>query len=263
MENLTVFIINLKTSIDRRNYMITLCQENQIDPIFIDAVYGKDLSEEYVASVYDDTAAQQKIQRSLKRGEIGCALSHKVIYEYMLTHNIEQALVLEDDVAFEKDFKEAIVLINKFPSHWDLVLLGHYADYIGTQEIQSPTSFWDQHKLNDTFKLCRLSDYGYGTHAYLINKKGATKLLKAISPMSMPIDLYTGSSEFSNVYAMIPTPIKVVIPFESTVRNTEERVIENVRFYYLKKLIGPAGRKLLKKAYLFFKALLPVKKYDN
>lgn len=66
MENLTVFIINLKTSVDRRNYMIMLCQENQIDPIFIDAVYGKDLSEEYVASVYADTAAKQKIQRSLK-----------------------------------------------------------------------------------------------------------------------------------------------------------------------------------------------------
>lgn len=31
MENLTVFIINLKTSVDRRNYMIMLCQENQID----------------------------------------------------------------------------------------------------------------------------------------------------------------------------------------------------------------------------------------
>lgn len=79
----------------------------------------------------------------------------------------------------------------------------------------------------------------------------------------MPIDLYTGSGEFSNVYAMIPTPIKVVLPFGSTVRNKEERVIENVRFYYLKKLIGPAGRKVLKKAYLFFKTLLPVKKYDK
>lgn len=42
------------------NYMIMLCQENQIDPIFIDTVYGKDLSEEYVSSVYADTAAQQK-----------------------------------------------------------------------------------------------------------------------------------------------------------------------------------------------------------
>ncbi|OZN25229.1 hypothetical protein CFY87_03490 [Actinobacillus seminis] len=257
MENLTVFIINLKTSVDRRNYMIMLCQENQIDPIFIDAVYGKDLSEEYVASVYADTAAQQKIQRSLKRGEIGCALSHKAIYEYMLIHNIEQALVLEDDVAFEKNFKEAIALIDKFPSHWDLVLLGHYADYIGTKEVQSPTSFWDQHKLNDTFKLCRLSDYGYGTHAYLVNKKGAKKLLKAISPISMPIDLYTGSGEFSNVYAMIPTPIKVVLPFGSTVRNKEERVIENVRFYYLKKLIGPAGRKVLKKPIYFLNPYYP------
>lgn len=37
----------------------------------------------------------------------------------MLIHNIEQALVLEDDVAFEKNFKEAIALIDKFPSHWD------------------------------------------------------------------------------------------------------------------------------------------------
>lgn len=56
---------------------------------------------------------------------------------------------------------------------------------------------------------------------------------------------------------MIATPIKSGAPFRSTVRNKEERVIENVRFYYLKKLIGPAGRKVLKKAYLFLKPYYP------
>lgn len=163
-------------------------------------------------------------------------------------------MVLEDDVCFEENLLEAIDLIPSYPKDWELVLFGHYAYYMGHNEVQSPVSFWGKKQLNNTFSLNRLIDYGYGTHAYLINKRGAGRLLEEISPFHKPIDLYTGSEKHINLYALLPTPIKVNVAFDSQI--VEVNKIDNDG---IKNII----RMIMKKIYLFMRSMVPIRGYHE
>lgn len=57
-------------------------------------------------------------------GEIGCFLSHFLIWEKMVVEKLNEVLVLEDDIRFEPFFKERAVNILKNARKvggWDLM----------------------------------------------------------------------------------------------------------------------------------------------
>ena len=74
-----VFIINLKESADRRQYMIEEMKKTNLQYEFFDAVSGKDIKN--IEEVYDHEYAVTKAGGSLNLGEIGCAMSHLLIYK--------------------------------------------------------------------------------------------------------------------------------------------------------------------------------------
>ncbi|MDH3000857.1 hypothetical protein A1D23_10355 [Chelonobacter oris] len=213
-----IFIVNLKLSLDRKDYMIKLCNLFGLNVEFVEAVYGKELQKSFVDSIYDSLKSYHTIGREMTLGEIGCALSHIRIYKYILEHNIDVALILEDDVFFEKDLLNALEQINLYPEDWNLVLLGHYSTHINGREIESPVSYRRRFKLN-TGSLYKLMGYGYGTHGYLINQIGAKKLVNATRIIYKPIDHYTSDNSILNIYALLPTVIKVNNNFDTTIND--------------------------------------------
>ena len=90
------FIINLKESADRRQYMIEEMKKTNLQYEFFDAVSGKDIKN--IEEVYDHEYAVTKAGSPLNLGEIGCAMSHLLIYKKMIDENIERTLILEDDI---------------------------------------------------------------------------------------------------------------------------------------------------------------------
>ena len=202
-----VFIINLKKDIEKKEYMQELCQKYNLQIEFMEAVDGRALSEEAIAEVYSSKRTIDVFGRELSRGEIGCALSHKTIYEKILHDNIEIALVLEDDINFNEDIITLLNLKNTFPQNWELILLGHHTDY--SREVDTVASIWNQMQLTANYTLARPSEKGYGTYGYLITKNGAIKLLGNLDIIEKPIDHYTGDSQYINLYIINPTPIKI------------------------------------------------------
>lgn len=204
---LAVFIINLKKDQEKRQHITDLCRQHQIDFEIIPAVNGKALDEKYVQTVYYENASVRNIGRSMSRGEIGCALSHRHIYETMISEGIDVALVLEDDIDFDEDLPDLLHRIDEFPDDWDVVLLGHHSAWSRDQD--TAYSIWGKRRLNCRYSVVRPVEMGCGTYGYLIRVTGAKKLVADTRVLYQPIDHYTGSDENVNLYMVHPPVIRI------------------------------------------------------
>ncbi len=221
MRIIPVFIINLKKDIQKRAYMKSLCDQFTLHYEFIDAVDGTMLSNEESLQIYDPKKTIKNIGRELSRGEIGCALSHKTIYEKILHDDIEISLILEDDIDFNLELLTLLDLKNEFQQNWELVLLGHHTGY--SRNVDTTASIWNQMQLTEKYKLVRPCEKGYGTYGYLITKSGAKKLLNHLNVIERPIDDYTGDSKYVNLYMINPAPVKIHDELSENYTSMKER----------------------------------------
>lgn len=219
-----IFIVNLKQSTDRRQWIANQCHNLNLHPTFIEAVDGRSLSADERNRHCNKEKAQAYMNRQLTPSEIGCALSHKKIWQHLIEHNIPQALILEDDAVLDKQLLDVLNLEKMFPPNWDILLLGHYNNCFNQQEMISPISFWGRYKLNPLFSFGRLCDHGYGTHGYLISLQGAQKLEQLTKTLYMPLDHYTNSAQMVNVYALTPTVISVQLGFPSMIEDERQQL---------------------------------------
>lgn len=252
-----VYVISLKDSIDRQKSITTQCERLGIKPIFIDAVNGKNLSNSEISQYCNQEKAKKLYGRELLLGEIGCALSHKRIYQKIVDENIPYAVILEDDATLEKDFSIVVKKIMTVSLSWELILLGHYKSNL--KSLKSPISLWRKHRLNSKFILGRLVDFGFGTHGYMITLEGAKKLLSELKSIYKPVDHYTPDSNILNVYALFPTVINVQNSFETLIDENRIRSSKDRVLVVLLKKIGISNAAVSVKS--FIKTLKPIKKY--
>lgn len=219
-EKIPIFIINLKQDSHKRKHMEKLCKQHNLNCQFIEAVYGKDLDEETLAKVYNKKESIDLIGRELTKGELGCALSHISIYKHMVDKNIKQAVIFEDDIQIEEDFSSIIQNINTLPDNWELILLGYFNGPVKKEKLVK-SYLRDRKKITDTHKLVRLKQTASGAHGYLINLKGARKLIEVLRTISLPIDEYTGNDNYTNLYAVFPRVVRVHDLFAKKQSNLE------------------------------------------
>ena len=123
------------------------------------------------------------------RGMIGCYCSHRRIWE-MVAESYDVAMVLEDDVALSTDFSDrAEAAVKELETavgqgEWDVLMLGA----LGCVE---PNGRYGANRLTAAIsggmrRTRRLSERihvpqrPYGTHAYLLSRRGAKKLLERV-----------------------------------------------------------------------------------
>jgi glycosyl transferase family 25 len=221
MEKITIFIINLKKDIDRKAHLITICKKHNLDYRFIEAVNGNLLDKSEINEIYSEEKAIKQIGKPLTKGEIGCALSHLSIYKTMVKENIEKAIIFEDDIDIDDNFNKVIKHIDNLQKDWELVLLGYNA-YIKKEE-DNISSYRYQKTLVEHYKSVRLLDKAYSAYAYLLNLKGAKKLIGYLETLTQPIDYLTGDENYINVYALKPRIVRVNPQLDITSNLQDER----------------------------------------
>ena len=123
------------------------------------------------------TTSTYTFNTELSKSEKGCALSHILLWEYMILNDINIALVFEDDIIFHETFQN--IFVDKYfpsiPSNSDIVYMGWQRTGLPKGENiyidPSPT-------IEEGFVIKR---HPATTHAYIITLNGAKKLLKYIS----------------------------------------------------------------------------------
>lgn len=120
-------------------------------------------------------------------GEVGCCMSHLRIWKKIIEDDLDMCLVVEDDaLKIMPNFQNIIFdLYKKLPEDWDVFLIGFSTFNDSCEKITE-----DIYKVKD-FIL---------THCYLINKKGAQKLIDSL-PINAPLDTFmSGVSDYVNIY---------------------------------------------------------------
>lgn len=162
------YIINLKSSPDRREYMEkVMAPFDFLDVEFIDAVDGRLMSEAEVAANFDQEEARKHYGRILRPGEIGCTLSHKKCAKMLLDSGEKCALFLEDDLVWQTETLEKV---------FDAI--GKYLDTGKPLAFLISGDYWytGLKEFDGEYKIATVTD-AVCTQSYFINRAGAERLL--------------------------------------------------------------------------------------
>lgn len=165
------YIINLKTSIERKQYIEQLLSPYQdfMNVHFVEAVDGRGLSEKQLSEIWNQKETYKTYGRYMKGGEIGCALSHRKCYEEILNNGDDVALILEDDVKFQNvDVRSKVLSVEKFVRTNRPVVVLLSGDYWFTLIRQ----------IDNNICLANIRE-AMGAIAYVVNQSAAKILLSA------------------------------------------------------------------------------------
>lgn len=207
MKQPPIYIINLKKDIQKKKYMVNLCDKYGLKYSFINAINGSQLDDKEINQIVDHKLSLKKLKRKLVKAEIGTLLSHLSIYKKIINENIEISLILEDDVNFDHSLTNFFQCYDKLPLKYDLLLLGHHKAL--SRNKPGNINFWSKKIKIDKFMISRPTESCYGAYGYLITYEGAIKLKDHINKFYLPIDHYTGSDKFSNLY-IVQKPIILI-----------------------------------------------------
>jgi glycosyl transferase, family 25 len=114
-----VFVITIERNAERRALL-----EADLGGVEFTYLFGVDgwlLGEDALCAVYDEELAQKTYGRPLSVGQIGCALSHRMVYEAIVCDGLERVLILEDDARPCTDGVARLpAMLRRLPEDWDL-----------------------------------------------------------------------------------------------------------------------------------------------
>jgi GR25 family glycosyltransferase involved in LPS biosynthesis len=181
-----IFCINLERATERKKYI----QKEWIDKLGFDIIFWKaydrrDVEQNNIIYPYDKNLAIKMIGRELNTGEIACTTSFCMLYEYCLSNNINEILIIEDDAIPTNETKKVFEYISvgkqEFPnSH--IFLLFEPQDCFFKKNI--PSDLFYQKK--DIFSLCKIAPWG--NQFIYLTKEGIIALYETLKTMSMPSD---------------------------------------------------------------------------
>ena len=144
----------------------------------VEAVDGAQISESEFAELVSQQINCWRSKRILSKGELGCWLSHRRVWNIIRNENIEFAFVFEDDVIFDAD----VTIIAKIAAaikDWDIIKL-YRKNEIRTGNIEN---------VDQEIVLTNSFSATSGTFAYCITKEAAKRLYLRHNRFLAPIDV--------------------------------------------------------------------------
>ncbi|WP_449543336.1 glycosyltransferase family 25 protein [Enterobacter ludwigii] len=202
-----IFIVNLKKSVERRKKMEAQLNALGLSAQFIEAVDGRLMSEE------ERKGVTANVNYAFLPGEIGCALSHQKIYKKMIDEKIGEALILEDDVVLNDDFKNVLEHITVPEVRPSVILLSRTNKFF-QKKIKNISTGYSLHK----------TLHATTSHSYIINNKAACSLLKGLNPVWIVADKWGLFEDMSlvEVYSVVPHPVHLSEEAQNSTINIPE-----------------------------------------
>ncbi|CAK9802533.1 Glycosyltransferase 25 family member [Anthophora plagiata] len=181
-----IYMINLLRRPERRDRMHKLFKELGLRVKTVDAVDGGALNQSFLESFGIEMMPEYTDpyhDRPMTMGEVGCFLSHYIIWNEVIKNGFESVIILEDDVRFEPYFRQKVKYIlkelNDLQFKWDLVYLGRKR-LVENAETRIDGSKYLVH-----------AAYSYWTLGYILSASGARKLVEALPLKNLiPVDEY-------------------------------------------------------------------------
>lgn len=189
ISNIKSYIINLQKYKNKYKLALKRLNKLNIKPERFNAIYIKNENDLNIKKItYPSVQHTIKYGRNSHNnigsaGAIGCYLSHILLWKKLIKSEDEMYMIFEDDVNINKikniDKKLNDYLINVYTQDWDFIYLNYSSIPNNIKNNQNINKYYNE-----------VNGIIYGTHAYIINKKGANKLLKQSLPIVDQIDSY-------------------------------------------------------------------------
>lgn len=172
-----IFIISLLGQYERRRQILEQCHQLKLDVEIFDAVDG--------ASLHQTSLVQQAVnfpECMLTVGEVGCALSHRAVYQRMIDEDLPFALILEDDVRIDSRLEKVLnqIELNTESTDENIYLL------------TPPESYYKNKKtvLGGTVEFYQVSEASCAM-GYVVSQGAARTLISANTPVRWESDHWT------------------------------------------------------------------------
>jgi glycosyl transferase family 25 len=176
-------VINLERRKDRLEYINNNYKSNLYDLELFSAFDTKyletnpkeyiDLKDKFINNIDINRSNNQNYPyyyfNSFTPGELGCFMSHLIIWKKIIDENIDQLIVYEDDCIFNLQFNIRLntILSNEIPNDFNIIFLGGKMvnNYTHNYNIMLSENIY-----------IKKDPEPYGTFSYIISKKGAELL---------------------------------------------------------------------------------------
>lgn len=202
-----VFVVSLRRAAERRARVGERLAGLRFE--FLDAVDKQDLDRDRLLREgrYDErrTRRAYRHRHDMTLGAIGCALSHRKLYEEMVAKGWERMVVLEDDVVPRVPEVAGVGdALRELPRGWELCYLGYWQNEVVTAKARlkqlsyvalAPLGL-SRWRPGETLRLLpraysrhlRRAGRHMCTHAYAVSREGARKLAAAQTPVNIAAD---------------------------------------------------------------------------
>ena len=175
---MNVYCISLRSAASRRAAIAARAGAASIEPVFLDAVEGRALSVDAVAS-YNGRRRRRYLD-DMEANEIACTLSHRNALTAFLNDPYPYCVILEDDAVFGETLQADILRLVERITGFDIIKLecrsprGLTVGWIGTTRIFLPLKA------------------SHGSTGILYSKPGAEKVLRSLDSFHLPFDTHLG-----------------------------------------------------------------------
>ena len=216
-----IFVINLPSNILRKSAVLKNFSDifgNTIIPSFFEGINGhlilksdqkclnnKIISNNKNTELFLRFGKKVTIQDPLTPGEIGCALSHLNLYKHIIEHNIQHALIMEDDTLLKPIFPYVLEQTLKQNIDWDIIQFIHSN---GLRDFNLNRKIIIDKKNNIYLKKAGLGIFdslfnrrrlSFSAACYLISLKACKRLVEIGFPVRLPADYLTGLVAFNQL----------------------------------------------------------------
>ena len=196
--NFAIRVISLDRAPERRQVITQELKALGLPYEIHRATDGQELADADLVQ-YDQRTRLVRFGYDLTPNQIGCYLSHMRCVRAAWEGGVTQLLVLEDDVALSDDFPVAIAEALALADTVECVRL------YGARERQG----LELARFDSGRRLVRLLAPTAGSQAYLLNRQGMAKLLRAGKSITMPYDMMFDRywENGRQIHALLPYPV--------------------------------------------------------
>lgn len=163
---------------------------------------------------FEAVVIKEDVNTHVTNEMLGCGLSHRNIWEYVVDNKLENVLIFEDDMFLVDEWEVQLnKAMNDLPTDWDIFTLGCFGIKDPSDMYNSPFNFIFynivtllglNNKKNKRIKKNVMIPYFFtGLYGYSVSYNGAKKLLSLIKDINFHIDvLISCKSEYLNIYSM-------------------------------------------------------------
>jgi GR25 family glycosyltransferase involved in LPS biosynthesis len=199
-----IFVINLKNSTDRLDRIKTQLNALGLPFSIVEAIDGNEVYSN--KSCINPFLFRLSQKRKCRRGEIGCAESHRKAWTEVVKHSDQYSLILEDDAFLPPDLAEFLETFEEKNDKLDIINLCSTGSYkINNERIQELKNSNDDNKaclkkisagswkvfnyqlLGENI-ICECNMMPHGMVAYIVTPEACKALLSATKKIAYPID---------------------------------------------------------------------------